>query len=168
MTVPRRFRSGRSCFKSKVLITCRTTANKLCDITSESFCDSKALTLIVPAQHLAITACCGHLAPFVAASDNEDAAAPAKFVFSRKMLPSQSVASMDQVWFAAARQCSLHTSNCSLHQTHQRRKGSGKLLQSKARANHADGSAGEKVPAAVSDLSLLFSSCPFGKWRFRL
>jgi hypothetical protein len=61
------------------------------------------------------------------------------------MLPSQTLASLDQLWFAAAKNCSVHSSTCSLHNTQQRRKGQGRLLHQKSRAGHADGGAGEKV-----------------------
>ena len=62
-----------------------------------------------------------------------------------RMLPSQALASLDQMWFAAAKNCSLHSSTCSLHNTQQRRKGQGRLQHQKSRAGHADGGAGEKA-----------------------
>lgn len=102
------------------------------------------------------------LAPFEAESDSKHASAPLLLHHfpAFKMLSSQSAASMDQLWLAAARQCSLHTSNCSLHQTHQRRKGSGKLLQSKTRASHSENNAGEKVFFIATMESLYVLCCP--------
>lgn len=61
------------------------------------------------------------------------------------MVPLQAMPLMDQVWFAAAKSCSVHSSTCSLHNTQQWRKSTARLLHQKCKGGHADGSSGEKV-----------------------
>jgi hypothetical protein len=58
------------------------------------------------------------------------------------MIAAQAAA-MEQLWLAAARQCSLHSTTCSLHFTQQYRKGSKRLQQYIPRANQTDGSGSE-------------------------
>lgn len=48
-----------------------------------------------------------------------------------------------ELWMAAARQCSLHSTGCSLHFTQQWRKGSKRFQQHIPRANQPDGSCNE-------------------------
>ncbi len=50
---------------------------------------------------------------------------------------------MEQLWLTAARQCSLHSTNCTLHLTQQWRKGSVRLQQHIPRAKPSDGSGNE-------------------------
>ncbi len=50
---------------------------------------------------------------------------------------------MEQLWLTAARQCSLHSTNCTLHLTQQWRKGSIRLQQHIPRAKPSDGSGNE-------------------------
>ena len=57
------------------------------------------------------------------------------------MLASQAAAM--ELWMAAARQCSLHSTGCSLHFTQQWRKGSMRFQQHIPRANQPDGSCNE-------------------------
>ena len=58
------------------------------------------------------------------------------------MLAAQATA-MEQLWLTAARQCSLHSTNCTLHLTQQWRKGSMRLQQHIPRAKQSDGGGGE-------------------------
>ena len=58
------------------------------------------------------------------------------------MLAAQAAA-MEQLWLTAARQCSLHSTNCTLHLTQQWRKGSIRLQQHIPRAKQSDSAGNE-------------------------
>ncbi len=138
-------RSGRTCSISKVFLDCTNKHFTNLHYISQLHRKLSNWKFVLSVQKSPIRDCLRTFGALRCCVRHKYAATPGIFITFANMLSSQSAASMDQVWFAAARQCSLHTSNCSLHQTHQRRKGSGKLIQSKARASHSDGATGEKV-----------------------